>query len=176
MSWKWTGVPFTAILIRKNLDTRESGSTDWTKPCVSLNTLRYLPDHRCNKEKRPTVDDDRYRLYIAGSPPNEYSIDISDSSSGKKIWTKENYKTADPNCNDYCAKKNMRCSFVNLRPLTYGCKKKLLSISRKTTYNGKTWTIKDYKTADPSCKAYCTKKNKKCSLVQLRPKILYGCK
>ena len=105
-------------------------------------------------------------------------IDLYPWSSEDKIeWTKENYKSADPNCNDYCAKKNMRCTFVNLNPLRYGCKTKLgFTNARKRTYGGKTWTIKDYKTADPSCNVYCTKKGKKCSLVELRPKVLYGCK
>ena len=36
----------------------------------------------------------------------------STPSSETKTWTKENYKTASPNCHDYCTKKNMRCSFV----------------------------------------------------------------
>ena len=41
---------------------------------------------------------------------------------------------------------------------------------------GKTWTIKDYKTADPTCKDYCAEKEKKCRLVIFKPKVLYGCK
>ena len=99
--------------------------------------------------------------------------DISDTSTIGKTWTKENYKTADPNCNNYCSMKNMRCSFINLKPLVYGCKTKLM---RKTSFRGKTWTIKNYKTANPSCGEYCSTRGKICSLVEFRPKILYGCK
>lgn len=105
-------------------------------------------------------------------------------STQDKTWTRDNYRTAEPHCNDYCTKKNMRCSFVNLKPITYGCKAKFGSSqlknsskrSTKSKYEGKTWTIKDYKTADPTCKDYCTEKDKKCSLVIFRPKVLYGCK
>ena len=111
----------------------------------------------------------------------------SDSISTEKTWTRENYKSADPNCNDYCTQKDMRCSFVNLKPITYGCKAKFgsrstgkspssSSSSNTSKYEGKTWTIKDYKTADPTCKDFCTEKGKKCSLVVFRPNVLYGCK
>ena len=108
----------------------------------------------------------------------------SSESSENKTWTRENYKTAEPNCNDYCTKKDMRCSFVNLKPITYGCKpkfgssksKKSSSTKSKSIYEGKTWTIKDYKTADPTCKDYCAEKDKKCRLVIFKPKVLYGCK
>ena len=108
----------------------------------------------------------------------------SSESSENKTWTRENYKTAEPNCNDYCTKKDMRCSFVNLKPITYGCKPKFGSsksksysrTSSKSKYEGKTWTIKDYKTTDPTCKDYCTEKDKKCRLVIFKPKVLYGCK
>ena len=113
-----------------------------------------------------------------GASPGKSGSSVSTST--EKTWTRENYKSADPNCNDYCTQKDMRCSFVNLKPITYGCKAKFgstgSSSSNRSKYEGKTWTIKNYKTADPTCKDYCTEKGKKCSLVVFRPNVLYGCK
>ena len=121
----------------------------------------------------------------SGTSAAKSSTTASESSGEDKTWTRENYKTAEPNCNDYCTKKDMRCSFVNLKPITYGCKPKFKTFSKskatssttsKSKYEGKTWTIKDYKTADPTCKDYCAEKDKQCRLVIFKPKLLYGCK
>ena len=69
-------------------------------------------------------------------PPKSDAVKPSSkpSDTGEKTWTKENYKTADPNCNDYCTKKNMRCSFVNLKPLTYGCKGWIQTLFQKIVF------------------------------------------
>ena len=61
----------------------------------------------------------------------------STTASTGKTWTKENYKTADPSCSEYCRGKDMRCSFVSLKPLTYGCKPKIV----KTEWTGKGFRI-----------------------------------
>ena len=160
------------------------------KKCVRMRTGN--PDvrkyHCIDSIKKSTTKPNRASSKSSGStskPTSKPSATSSSSeSSENKTWTRENYKTAEPNCNDYCTKKEMRCSFVNLKPITYGCKPKFGSsksknysrTTSKSKYEGKTWTIKDYKTADPTCKDYCAEKDKKCRLVIFKPKVLYGCK
>ena len=84
------------------------------------------------------------------------------STSTEKTWTRENYKSADPNCNDYCSQKDMRCSFVNLKPITYGCKAKFgstgSSSSNRSKYSPKIVVrpfylakMKNYESIYPSC-------------------------